>query len=68
MDTYSDSTPLIPASPELFEKRFERRAPGYSKIDAIDKPEDVLAFDREEAYGPKGNGIRTAALPVKVSA
>jgi hypothetical protein len=68
MNTYPDSTPLIPTSPERFEKRFERRAPGYSKVNPIDKPEDVLAFDREEAYGPKTNGILTAALPVKVSA
>jgi hypothetical protein len=68
MNMYPDSMPLIPTSPGRFEKRFERRTPDYSKINAIDKPEDFLAFDREEAYGPKANGIRTAALPVKVSA
>jgi hypothetical protein len=46
MNTYPDSTPLIPTSPERFEKRFERRAPGSSNINAIDKPEDILAFGR----------------------
>jgi hypothetical protein len=64
----NNSTPLIPASPERFEKRFERRAPGYSKVNAIDKPEDVLAFDKEEVYGPNANGIHTATFPIKVSA
>jgi hypothetical protein len=68
MNSFTNSTPLIPASPERFEKRFERRAQGYSKINAIDQPEDVLAFDREEAYSPKANGIHTATFPVKVSA
>ncbi len=51
-NAFPDSTPLTPASPERFEKQYERRGPGYSKIDAIERSEDVLAFNSDEAYGP----------------
>ncbi|KAH7346518.1 hypothetical protein BKA65DRAFT_551425 [Rhexocercosporidium sp. MPI-PUGE-AT-0058] len=48
MNTFPESTPLIPASAERFEKRFERRSLGYSELAAIEKPEDVLTFDKSE--------------------
>jgi hypothetical protein len=68
-NAFADSTPSTPASPERFEKQYERRGPGYSKIDAIDRPEDVLAFNSDEAYGPKTNGKHSVITPmVKVSA
>lgn len=40
MNAFNDSTPFIPASPERFDKRFERRGPGFSKIQAIETPTD----------------------------
>ncbi|KAH9214158.1 hypothetical protein DL95DRAFT_524084 [Leptodontidium sp. 2 PMI_412] len=68
MNTFPESTPLIPASAERFEKLFERRSLGYSKLAAIEKPEDVLAFDNDEANIPKVNGNHSPYNMVKVSA
>lgn len=68
MNTFPESTPLIPASAERFEKLFERRSLGYSKLAAIEKPEDVLAFDNDEVNIPKVNGNHSPYNMVKVSA
>lgn len=68
MNTFPESTPLIPASAERFEKQYERRSLGYSKLAAIEKPEDVLAFDKSEANIPKPNGLHHSPKMVQVSA
>jgi hypothetical protein len=65
MNTFNESTPFIPASPERFEKRFERRGPGFSKIDSIDKPEDVMAYDGDKVYdGRPTSGLFLSSIPV----
>jgi len=57
INAFADFTPLTPASIERFEKKFERRTLGFSKLDTIDKPEDVVYFNKDEAYGHP-NGIK----------
>ena len=57
VNVFTKSTPLIPSSAELFDERFERRGPGFSKILDIEKPKDVTHFDVIEAYGSMENGM-----------
>ncbi|KAK0120092.1 hypothetical protein ONS95_011505 [Cadophora gregata] len=68
MNTFHKSTPQVPASTKRFEKQFERRSLGYSKLAAIEKPEDVLAFDKSETKIPKIDGFLSPSKMVKVSA
>lgn len=68
MNTFPASTPVILASAARFEKQFERRSLGYSKLAAIKKPEDVLAFDKSEANILEVNDFHTPSKMVEVSA
>ena len=66
MNAFTDATPITPASIERFEKRFERRAPGFSKIGEIEKPEDIIAYDGDESYSTT-NGVHTALPHIEAS-
>lgn len=69
MNTFPEWTILIPASDKRFEKEFERRSLGFSKIAAIiEKPEDVVAFDKGEANISKTNGFHSPSGMAQVSA
>lgn len=50
LNSFSDATPIIPAGPDRFSKAYERRAPGYTNIGIIEKPEEAIAFDSHESY------------------
>ena len=67
VNAFPASTPLTPASVERFHKKYERRSVAYSKIDIIEAPEEILAFDSREAY-LQPNGIHPASGQIKVSA
>ncbi|CZS92774.1 uncharacterized protein RAG0_03286 [Rhynchosporium agropyri] len=58
MNSFPKSAPLMPASTERFEKKYERRSVG-SKLTVIEKAEDVVVFDNA---GVKLSGIREAVL------
>lgn len=60
MNTFPAPTPLIPASAERFEKQYQCRAPGFSKVGAIETPEDVVAFDEGEAIHAKVRRIHVS--------
>jgi hypothetical protein len=63
---YPESTPMIEPT-RRFEKQFQRRGPGYSKVAVVEKPEDVVYFDRNEYLGTKANGFHEEGIAVKVS-
>jgi hypothetical protein len=68
VNAFTDATPLTPPTIERFEKHFERRAPGYTKVDTIEKPEEIPAFDSQDTYGYKVNGVHKPSASIKVSA
>lgn len=53
LNRYAKDTPIIPSSDERFEKKYEQRGPGFSKIGVIEEPQDIIAFDKDEAYSRK---------------
>ena len=61
VNSFAPSTPLTPASVKRFDKEYEKRGLGYSRLDAIEKPEEIFAFNSEEAYGSKTNGTISAS-------
>lgn len=67
---YPPGTVVIPAGSDLrFDKKWEQRIAGYSKVDAIEKPEDIVHFDPQEAYGGHVNGgLGVSSSQVSVTA
>jgi hypothetical protein len=61
LNMFPNSTPLIPPV-QRFEKAFRRRGPGYSKIDVVETPEEVIAFDRDEYADAKINDVDSNAV------
>lgn len=64
---YPESTPMIEPT-RRFEKQFQRRGPGYSKVAVVEKAEDVVHFDRNEYLGARVNGFRERGIAVKAAA
>ncbi len=68
-NTFLENTRTTPfASDERFEKKYEHRGVGYSKVDAIEKPDEILAFDVQEAYGGSINDPGNLAPQISVQA
>lgn len=67
---YPPGTVVIPAGSDLrFDKKWEQRIAGYSKVNAIEKPEDIIHFDPREAYGgPDDGGLGVSTPQVCISA
>ena len=57
MNTFPIDTPTAPASQARFSKEYERRGQGYTKLEAIETPEDVMAFFDDEISHPLANGV-----------
>jgi hypothetical protein len=63
MNTFPEGTPTTPNSPIRFTREYERRGGGFSKLENIEKPEDVMHFDANEAaqkmatIPPKNNDV-----------
>jgi hypothetical protein len=53
MNTFPKDTPTTPNNPTRFTREYERRGGGFSKVETIEKPEDVLLFDPKEAVQPQ---------------
>ena len=58
MNRFPEGTPTTPAGPIRFTREYERRGGGFEKVEAIEKPEDVVQFDaaaqRKDSMGPLG--------------
>jgi hypothetical protein len=55
MNQFPPTTPVGPASADRFDKEWERRGPGFSKLDEIEEPQDVTAFAADEiSQSPSG--------------
>jgi hypothetical protein len=67
MNTFPSSTPTAPTSQARFSKEYERRGQGYTKIDAIETPEDVMAFFADEVSQSLANGIVGEAETTKLN-
>jgi len=66
VNAFTDAIPLTPT--KRFEKIYERCALGFIKVDAIIKPDDILAFNKNEAYGQMVSHYSQASAVIKVSA
>ncbi|KUJ12235.1 uncharacterized protein LY89DRAFT_785633 [Mollisia scopiformis] len=64
LNRYPPGTPILPGSDKRFDKKYEVRCPGYSKIDVMESPEDILAFDIDEAYPKKLDKVGSVVLAV----
>lgn len=61
---YPKGTTILPGNKKRFDKEYERRAPGFSKVDVIETPEDIMAFDaaeQAEAYTRRSKSAAKAA-------
>lgn len=64
---YPESTPIIEPT-RRFEKQFQRRGPGHSKIAVVEKPEEVVHFDHDEYLSAKVDDFHERDIAVAASA
>lgn len=55
MNAYPEKTVVFPGKEARFEKQYERRSQGYSKLHSIDSPEEAVAFDGSEITTSKAD-------------
>lgn len=74
MNRFPGGTPTTPAGPVRFTREYERRGGGFEKVEAIEKPEDVVQFDaaadkqRKDSMGPLGKTEGVAKTTPMVTA